>query len=157
MDSIQKYLITVICAALFCGVINGLWGKKGTNTALIKLISGAFMVLTVISPLTKFDFSGFSALSEEISLDTDSVVRAGEEFALNEMNEFIIQKTRAYILDKATSLGMDVSVAVSLNCDLPPVPNTVTISGAGSPYAKKVLTKYIEDTFAIPKENQIWI
>ena len=91
MDSIQKYLITVICAALFCGVINGLWEKKGTNTALIKLISGAFMVLTVISPLTKFDFSNFSALSEEISLDTDSVVRAGEEFALNEMNELIIQ------------------------------------------------------------------
>lgn len=157
MDSIRQYLLTITAAAIFCGVIIAIIGKKGANAAILKLLTGLFMAVTVVSPWTKFDFSNLQNFTDSISADAQSVVGQGEELAQNQMGQIITQQTQAYILDKAVALGLDLVVQVELNGDNPPVPSAVTITGAASPYARSVLCQYIESNLAIPEENQLWI
>ena len=69
----------------------------------------------------------------------------------------ISEKTSAYILDKAESLGLSLSASVQAEDDgSGPRPVSVFLTGSAEESAKKRLTEYIEDTFGIPKERQFW-
>ena len=59
-------------------------------------------------------------------------------------------------MDKADRMGLEISLEVELD-DNNSVPSGACISGDLSPYAKKVLGEYIEDSLGIAKENQKWI
>ncbi len=157
MDDVRQYMLSVTATALFCGIVNNFIGKKGANASIIKLLTGLFMAVTIVSPLVNVDFTELAVIDDFISDDAERAVYSGQETAQNALRQIIIEKTEAYILDKATSLEMDMKVEVLLNDDTPPVPYCVTISGNASPYAKRVLCSYIESNLGIPKENQIWI
>ena len=85
------------------------------------------------------------------------MVQEGENDALQEQRTFIKKETEAYILDKAVSLGADISVSVTVSDSAPLTPIKITIKGAVSPYVNKVLKSYLEEQFGIPEEAQIWI
>ena len=55
MDSIRQYLLSITAAAVICAIINALSGKKGTTSAVVKLLSGLFLTLSVISPLLNLE------------------------------------------------------------------------------------------------------
>ena len=71
--------------------------------------------------------------------------------------EIIKARTQAYILDKARSLDVALTVEVFLDDATIPAPCGVRIEGAISPYAKKVLSQMMKDDLGIPPEEQIWI
>ena len=68
----------------------------------------------------------------------------------------IKEKTEAYILEKAESLGLDISVEINFGEADSMVPTEVRISGPVSPYAKDQLSKTISTDLGIPEERQIW-
>ena len=157
MEGIHKYILSVISAGVVCAVVNLLIGKKGTHSALIRLISGLFMALSLISPLVNIKLSNYKDYFQSFSEDADTAVAAGESAAENELRSIIKSQVEAYILDKAVSMDTVLNVEVTLNNDNPPIPCGVTLIGSVSPYTKEVLSKYITRNLQIPKEDQVWI
>ena len=69
----------------------------------------------------------------------------------------IKQRTESYILEKARSLGTEVTVEVTLSTEEMPVPIGVTLTGSISPYAKEQLAQMMEQELGINRKEQIWI
>ena len=157
MEQIRQYLLSVIAAAILCGIVNTIIGKKGAYFAIVRLICGLFMALTVISPLVKIQLNDLTDYVNGLSWQANTAVANGEAMALDEMGAIIKAQTEAYILDKAVSMELDIDVEVTLSSEMPPIPCTVTVKGAVSPYAKEVLRKYIANDLGIPEEDQLWI
>lgn len=156
MDALRQYLLSITAAAIISAVVNSFAGKKGSHGALIKMLSGLFAALVVIAPLLKLEIEEFGDLSGDLMEDAQSTAAMGESAALSSVRQIITDKTSAYILDKANSMGLDINVEVILDDTNPPKPCFVIISGGVSPYAKEILGEYIADNLAIPKEDQQW-
>lgn len=154
MENIRQYILSVIAAALICGVVNGI-SKKGKYHAVIKLISGLFLTITIISPLTDLQFPDPSSYFDNLSLEGDSIVASAQAAAEEEQLKLIQTRTEALILEKAESLNADISANVLLS-EESMIPQEVELSGAVSPYSKKMLTLYIAENLGINEENQIW-
>lgn len=156
MGDVQQYLLTVTAAAMVCAVVNTLSGPKGTVKAVLKLLTGLFLALSVISPWLDIGQLNLSSFTDDLQNEAVDAVSLGETMALDSVGRIIKEKTAAYILDKAESLGLDIVVEVTLDSSNPPQPCAVKIDGATSPYAKDILMQYIEDNLKIAKENQSW-
>ena len=155
IDSIRSYMITVMSAAAICTVINKITEKQGAVSAVIKIISGLFLAISVLSPVLNISFEPvweyFDNIHEESSYISDVGIAE-----VNTEKEGIIKSTlEAYILDKAKTLGLSIEVTMELNNEMIPV--GVKIHGSASPYAKRQLEAFIADTLGIPKEDQSWM
>lgn len=157
IDSLRQYLFSVVTAALVCALVNRLIKKSGSSGAIVKLLSGIFLTLSVISPVINLDFSSVADYIEAFSYDADAYVSAGNEITDASMHRSIKQKSEAYILDKAASMEAELTVEVTLSDDSLPVPTDIVLTGRVSPYAKSKLSQMITDDLGIPKENQVWM
>ena len=152
----RQYLLSVTAAAILCAIVKGLTDKKGSPAALIKLICGIFLAITVLAPWTSINLSGLTDYMKSFTIDADAAAAEGADYAREETAAIIKSQTEAYILDKALSMGANLQVSVTLSEDTLPVPCAVTISGNISPYAKERLTLYIMDDLNIPEAQQTW-
>ena len=156
MDAIRTYLISVVAAAIISAIVLRLTDSKNAYSGLIRLLTGVFLSITVISPLAKITLTDVNAYFDGLEYDTESVVSNGTNSSKNAMAEIIKENTEAYILDKAFKLGLDIEVQVHLSDGVPPIPQSVCITGAVAPYLKTQLQQIIENDLAISKENQTW-
>ncbi len=156
MESIRTYLLSVICAAVISAIIVNLVGNNSTYSAMIKLLTGLFLSITVISPLLKIEMNHFSSYFSEVQIDASNAIHDGTMTANDALSEIIKENTEAYILDKAASMGVTLDVAVSLTGDSAPKPQSVIIDGAVSPAVKIRLQEMIENDLDIPREKQLW-
>ncbi len=156
MEQIRQYLLTIIAAAIFCAIVNSLFGKKGTVAATIKMLSGLFLAVTLLAPLTRIQISNLTDFFEDLDASASGVVAEGEQMAAASMAAIIKQRTEAYILDKALSLELDLEVEVTLSGANPPIPESVLLIGNASPYARGVLQRYMKEELGIPEEKQTW-
>lgn len=155
MESLRQYVISVTGAALICGIVTGMVKKDGAGE-LIRMLCGLVLACTVLYPLVGLRMAD-AALDLFPSLEAGKAMAAqGEKITRDEMADIIKSQTEAYILDKATELGVSLTAEVLLGEDEIPVPVGVILSGAASPYAKSQLTNAIEKDLGIPKEKQIW-
>lgn len=157
MDHIKSYLLSIIAAAVICAIINTLFANKTGYGGLIKLLCGIFLTVTIVAPWKRFRFDSFTAFKDELSNAANIAVDNGVEYSKQAVCEIIKAKTEAYILDKASSMGMNIDVEVTLNNADLPLPQKVTIQGAVSPYAKERLSKCIVNELDIPEDELIWI
>lgn len=155
MGQIRQYLLSVIAAAAICGCITALFGNKGTFGTIIKLLTGLFLAITMISPWTRIKIADYTLFLDDITASAKSASQQGERMAEAETQSIIKAQAEAYILDKATSLGLDISVEVSLD-ETSMVPCAITINGPAGPYAKSRLQQYIVKDLGILEENQKW-
>ena len=156
MESIRSYLLTITASAIICGIIISITDKKGQVGKAIKLLCGIFLTCCVISPvvdLGEFDLSGFNFHYTD---EANSAVIYGEKLAAETRSAIITEKAEAYILDKAATMELEIDVEVTLDGNTF-VPAEVKIRGDASPYAKHVLSQYMENILGITKENQLWI
>lgn len=156
MGSIKNYLISVIAAAIISAIATGIVGKKGTVGAVIKLLTGLFLIITAIYPITKLNFDTLPDYFSEYSIQASAYSLQGEAIAQDEILAIIKSQVEAYILDKASFMDMEIDVQVTMSETSPSVPETVTVSGAVSPYGKKRLEQILCNDLGIAKENQFW-
>lgn len=154
MDAIRDYLLSVTAAALICGAVSSLVGKKGSLSTLLKLLCGIFLAATVIKPAVDLRIEDLSHISNLLPMDAEQAVANGKEMAAKEMNRIIKEKAEAYILDKAMSLGAEVEVTIELENS---VPAGITVKGDVSPFVKSKLSACITQDLGIVQEEQIWI
>lgn len=157
MASLGKYLLGILACALICGIALELVGKKSGNGPLIRMICGVFMILCVVSPLLDIRIGPMSDLTGQIQQEADALTQDGKNLAQEYYRSVITQRTQAYILDKAVSLGADIEAEIVLSEDDTSVPKSVTVRGRISPYVKGLLSNWLESELGIATEEQTWI
>lgn len=156
MQTIGTYLLSLTGAALIYAFATKM-PIKGVNAGIIRMICGVFMALVVVSPLVSIKLDSLDALAGDMMSAGSQTAIDGENIAMQAMTEIIKEKTQAYILDKAADLGVRLHVIVSVSSDDLPVPEGVQLTGKVSPYAKSLLTEYIEQQLGIDRKEQVWI
>lgn len=157
MEQIRQYLLSITAAAVICSIILGIQSKKSTYSSIIRMLCGLFMAITMISPLLKVRISDYSAYFGDLQTEAEDMAAAGKQIAELEAVGIIKRNMEAYIVDKASSIGLVVRVEVTLAEYGTPYPCAVQIQGAASPYAKRQLQRWMKEELGIPEENQIWI
>lgn len=156
MDSLKQYIMTVTFAAILCGITTGILGKKGTTGAATKFLTGLFLVITVIAPVTKIKFQDIQQYTDGISQEAADLTKEGENFATETMARIITERAESYILDKAAAMSVDLQVEVTLSDAIPPMPWAVSLSGSVSPYEKRRLEQCICKDLGISEEEITW-
>lgn len=153
----KGYILSVVAAAIVCAVVRALLTEQSATGKVVRLLSGVLMAVTVISPLAHISFDRVGDYFDSISYQSDTYVAEGEAAAQESLAGVIKDQTESYILDKATRMGLDISVEVELDASNHSVPSGAIITGEISPYARELMSGFIEDTLGIAKENQKWI
>lgn len=157
MEGLREYVLSVTTAAVICGVVTGLFSKTGGSQGLIKLLCGGFLALVVIRPVVDLRLPNPGDISFPQFQEASRAAEDGAVLARESYRTVIKQQTEAYILDKADSLGLEVTVDVTVGGDEMPVPVGVRIQGRVSPYGKSQLQRILTGELGIAKENQEWI
>lgn len=152
MEAVRQYIISVVAAALLCGIVTGLM-PGGQASQIIKMVCGLFLAYTVLQGLTGLDIR-FPDWESFAATDARQAAAMGESLGEEAQAQVIKEQTRAYILDKATALGLTLEVEVTL--DEEKIPREVTIKGQASPYERQRLQSIIALELGISKENQQW-
>lgn len=157
MEDVRQYLMQITAAAIICGIVTAMVGKKGPLALSVRLIAVVFMTLTFIGPLVHLKIPTLPELAEGLTAEGDRWVAEGENSSWESVAAIIKERTEAYILDKADSFGAQLRVQVTVSGDDIPVPCAVELAGTVSPYGKSRLSQMIEEDLGIPGEEQTWI
>lgn len=154
MTGVRQYVISLVTAALICGILSGFF-ENGATKQLIKLLCALFLTFTAISPVTDIDLAGLTEYMQSYSAQAENTAAMGERMAEEAMTDIIKTKAESYILDKAADLQAEITAEVFV--DDHNIPTEAKLSGEISPYAKERLKEILESDLGITKENQIWI
>ena len=157
MANLRQYIIAVTAASIICGIVKSISNEKNGSATILRLVSGIFMTVTVLSPVVRLELNALPILSEDFLDQAKTAAAVGEEVAIDEINAIITKQTQAYILDKAAAFGARLQVEVHIAKDGTYRPKTVTLQGSISPYAKSRMQQIIEEDLQIAKEDQQWI
>ena len=155
MQVIREYLLSITVAGVLCAMIKRMLGEKGTSASIGKLITALFMVITVIAPLKHLLSVDHLDLKQDFNQQAESYVRDGENYASDLIKKGIVERTEAYILEKANESGAQIDVTVYLSDDTYPVPQRVHIVGEVSPLQKRKIQDVLEQ-LGIAEEDQEW-
>ena len=153
MRSLAEYIISVSAAALLCGILNSMM-LKGSAKEVLKLVSGLFLAFCVIRPVSDLRLPEITEIGESIREEASAAVTAGEKLAVNSARDSISEQLEAYILDKAQSL--DITLTMQVWPDENGKPHRVSLEGIVPEAGREALSEALETELGIPKEHQIW-
>ncbi len=142
---------------MIVGILLGLLDSKSATGTLIRMVCGLFLTIAAIKPVCGFHFEDISIFMQSFDTAAQAASAEGQQMANRTRAEFIKAEAEAYILDKASSYGLQLEVQVTLAEDNPQLPQFVRLTGDASPYARSQLQISIANELGIPKERQIWI
>jgi len=159
METLRSWIIGICTGALICSVARAIAPKGGSGNA-VRLACGFMTVALLIGPLKNFDFEEYALRLGEIRADggeyADEAISSGDEH----IKAVIEQRCEAYILDKATELGVEnASVAVSAKITdggKYPYPYSVELGGEADGEQRKRLSSFIEGELGVPDGRQYW-
>lgn len=156
MNGIQNWVLSVVAAGLICGIAGSMASGSAASAGVIKLTSGIFLILAVLGPVLRMDFTSLQVIPESVLQEAEAVAASGREQAENAVSAVIKTQTEAYILDKAASLGLSLQVRTELSED-GMLPEHVYLEGQAAPAVRQRLQRIITEDLGIPKEKQSWI
>ena len=119
------------------------------------MLCGLFVTVVAIAPLRSFDPGGLTAPLKDYTAMAQSAAEMGMTQAHDAIMQSISQQARAYILDKAEAMGVELDVHVEVDTDtLYPV--FATLTGRVSPREKEVIAGILEDDLLIERSAQQW-
>lgn len=152
----KGYILSIVSAGMICASVRCLLPEKKATGQITRLLGGILMTVTIIAPLTNISFHRITDYFDDFSIAAARYTEDGESAAREQIAGIIKSKSEAYILDKADRMGLEIAVEVELDDRNDSIPSGVKITGTLSPYAKEVMSNYIETTLGIPKERQTW-
>lgn len=157
MNGIREYLITVLSASIISAIVIHITGKNQLYSSIIKLVTAVFLSVCLVGPLLKLELQDISEHINSIDTDAQSIVSDVNDSVKKETELIIIERTQAYIEDKAALYGAEINASVTITNPESFVPDLVVLKGSISPYGKRALSQIIKDDLGIPEENQTWI
>ena len=155
MRALAEYIISVSAAAFLCGILNSMM-LKGTAKEVMKLVSGLFLAFCVISPVSDLRLPELTDLGESLQQEAQEAAAAGESMAQESVSESIKEQLEAYILDKAESLGLNLTVEVFLAEEDSFLPEGVTLQGDAPLPERQELIQEITDALGLTEEDITW-
>lgn len=157
MAGIREYLLRLTAGALLSAMLLVLL-PNGTLRKTAAFLSGLVMLLLALTPLTQVNYDMLSETISRMEWEKEEA-RTGIEIQNQALIARIISgRIEAYILDKASELGITITVELEMQTQAStPYPRAATIHGAAGPMQKQQLQAYIEKTFAIPMQRQVWL
>lgn len=154
MDSWKQYVLSLIICGLSCGIISQICSDT-SGKMLVRMICGLILAVVLLGPLTKFDLDNLLCVPQMEISNADEFIQEGKLAAAEARAEHIKATVEAYILDKASMLGGEITAHVMLNEDM--IPDFVEIHEAGKVSIHKQLESILTVDLGIPKEHQSWI
>lgn len=156
MQALRSFILSMVCAALICGILADLSEKTGF-AKLIRLSCSIFLAFTMIAPILRLRFPEWEAQKNRYLSEARNAAAVGENIRLRSVAGIIRQEAEAYILKEAKSIGANLEVEVELDSGDPPAPAAVTVRGDFDEATETQLSRLLEDELGIPKERQTWI
>lgn len=156
MTDFGKYIYSICCVSVICAIIKAISSQTGVQKAMISMLCGVCLVITVISPLMILHLRDYTDIMDDFAYSAEEISQMGYENYQTELRDSIKTHVEAYILNKAQSHAVHLQVEVTLSDDDMPIPVSVCLYGQISPYAKQRMQNMIEQDLGIKKENQQW-
>ena len=154
MEGWKQEIFSLIACALGCGIISQMIADT-KRKALVRVLSGIVLAICILQPLSDINPEDVFTVPEWNPVSADRYILEGEKTASETQAGYIKASCEAYILDRAKTLGTEITAEVSLNQNL--IPDFVEIRGESSPDAQMQLQDILTTDLGIPKENQKWI
>lgn len=139
----------VLCAAFICSIVTSVGGAgQGTR----KLICGIFLALSLLHPLGSLELPELTL--DPFLDDAEDAVENGQAQAQAARNAIITDSLEAYILTKASELGLELGAEVTVTAE--GLPASVHMTGRASPSDRQALTNEIMVALGIGKEDIHW-
>lgn len=155
MEDAKTWMISILMAALVCGLVLGIQ-KKGKGSKILNLLCGAVLLLSILGPLKGLPYYRFDRWKYEFENEAEDIVREGKDYAQSQLMDIIKKECEAYILDKASSMDAKIEVEISIRNSSPPIPEEITVKGTVPPYTKQLLKNIIIQDLGITEDCQIW-
>ena len=156
MDTIRQYILSVLSAAIITSLLVRFANKHEAVGGIIKMIASIFLSIAVVSPVMKMQISDISEYVGDLELDANGIIFDAKAQAENETVSIILEKTQAYIEDKAATYGAEITAKVRTTEPDLFRPDIIEIEGSVSPYVKEILQDVIANDLGIQEDNQIW-
>lgn len=153
MAAVREWLLSVVVVSLLLGVAEQLI-PEGSIRKIAGFTGGLILLLTLLQPVLRTDLGRLrlerSDYGEAIAQRQKELTQQSDK----ELATLIARRTEAYISDKATQLGLEISVHVrtETGADGVPYPAEAEVRGPQS----EDLATYIEQELGIPPERQVW-
>lgn len=153
MAAVREWLAAVMVVSLLLTVAESLI-PEGSIRKIAGFTGGLILLLTLLQPILRTDLGRLHLNMDDYGTEIASRRSELAEQSGKEQSRLIEKKTEAYILDKATQLGLRVTVRIhaEMGADGVPYPSKAELHGANS----KALAAYIEEELGIPPERQDW-
>lgn len=155
MEAVAKYILTLCCGALICGVLLSITGSDGPGASVRRMICGMFLVLLAISPLKQLDFRELDRDFAFFSEAAEAAAMDGKKQAGTALDEGISERCQTYILDKAGELSVSLEAEVEVDSSTH-FPVSVLLTGTVTPGQKQILADYIAQNLGIERSRQEW-
>ena len=156
MKELGQYILSFLFTAFLCGILSSLVPDSGKKQ-WVRLLCGVILATTLIKPFSHLQGFIFETGDSVIQQEGDFLSAEGKKAAQDAMADIITKNCQAYIEDKAAELGIQITAQVTVNDETIPVPVSVTLLGAISPYARLQIESMIQNDLGIAKENIRWI
>ena len=152
----NNYLFSVAAVCLLGALLAALIPEGGARRT-VRFGCGILTALVALSPLVELDYDDIAKQLAQLRLDTEAA-RTGVEVQNRELQARIIsEQAAAYIWDKADALGLTLEIEVqTTDRGSGPYPYSASLRGTCGDADRAVLSRYIEQTLAIPTERQVW-
>ncbi len=153
---LRSYLLGLCAAALLAAIVMGL-SEKTPVKRVVTMCCGLLMAAAVFRPIAQVDPAQLSQSLARIRMQAEQM-KTGIEVKNRDLVAAIIkEKSEAYILDKASELGITLTADVTLGGDMTyPYPESVILTGRADAQTMLRLERHIEAELGIPKEKQTW-
>ena len=153
MTSWKAYLLSVLISSLICSILSQMVSDTKWKS-LMQLLCGVVIAISILAPLTDFNLENLPKLPADCRIEADVYISEGIKVASSEQEKIIKAYCESYILDKAKSLGSEVSVQIRLDKTMVPAFAELRCDDKT---LQKPLQEILTMDLGIPKENQKWI
>ena len=150
----RNWILGLAGAAIFCAVITELC-PSGSTKKVLKLMCSVVMSMALLTPFINTQLPSYSLNMAKYRAQAEEISSSAKENAENYSRSIIEEQCRAYILDKALALGLDVKdaeVRLRWNEGGFWYPTQCVIDAEYDP----TLAEYIECELGLGEECQEW-
>ena len=154
----NEALRELIALSVLLGFVLFLCPEGGVKQMLTAL-SAALLAMAILRSVKGFDYDALAMENAKLHEAEQSITRGGEQAAQKLNRLYIEQEYAAYILERASTLGAELSgaeVTVSWDYEGLWVPYSSHVTGRLDPETRRELARLIREELGIPAERQYW-
>ena len=149
----KNYVFSVVVVSVSCGIVMQIIADTGKKE-LVRLICGVMISGVILRPMMNTRARNMLKWQNFDDNSTAQHIDAGELAAENMRRQYITEACEAYVLNKAESLGGEITPTILL--DEACMPAYAEIQGDVEAGIQEELECILYLDLGIPKENQQW-